>query len=46
VPGFFPVVRIGTPDPLIRKRGGGGAHSPAGEGGGPNFDEGTETVVF
>jgi hypothetical protein len=26
--------------------GGGGAHSRAGEGGSPNFDEGTYTVVL
>jgi hypothetical protein len=50
-----PLVRIGTPHPLSRKRecylpdptGGGGTYSPAGEGaGGPNSDEWRKSLVL
>jgi hypothetical protein len=53
---FSPVVRIGSPQPLTRKRllllppfdSKGEAHSLAGEGlgEGPNSDEGTDALVL
>ncbi len=54
--GFSPVVPVGTPPPLPHSQasvslpfssGGGGGRSLAGDGlGGPNSDEGTDTVVL